>query len=177
MFGAGCSSPGSGSGEPCDLPVDCGPAGDAACVDGECLTYDESSGHGGAVVDLSFGRDLHSIAASGYVWFLLRETANGSLKSCRDFLDGSTTPRDLTVNPLQENPKYLVFHWDTGGTFFPNNLVQFIRPARGVIAVAEGFQFLHGEGDLTSIGCTDGIEIVKDQNAELVIPIDVPQWR
>ena len=174
---AGCSNPGSAEGVECSFARDCGEVGDAVCVGGNCLIFDDTSGYGGAVVDLSFHRDLYSIAKSGYIWFVLGETAGGTVMSCSDLLDGNRDLRENGINPLQVNPKYLIFHWDMGGTFFPNNLVQFIRPATGVVAVAEGYQNLEGEGALTAFGCQDGIDIVRDQNANVVIPLDVPSWR
>lgn len=175
-IGTGCSSAGSGPGGECSRALDCGPTGDAVCVAGDCLVYDESSGYGGAIVDLSFGRDMHKIAQSGYVWIIMSELASGEPLTCDDILAGADL-RAESVNPLQVNPKYLRFNWgDSGGTFFPNNLIQFIRPASDVLAAAEAYQLLNGEGDLTAIGCKGSVNIVKDTNAEFVIPLARPGW-
>ena len=131
------------------------------CVAGACHVYDENDGYGSATVNLSFPRER--IAYGGFIHFLLATMPDGSQLSCDDVLSGNVDINGIEVNPLLINPdtglrgKYLVFHW-TGGTFFPNNLVQFIRPGEPIVAVAVGYSQANGEGVLTCIGCVDTVQ-------------------
>ena len=170
----GCASENPVLGEPCDIAETCGPMGDAACVDGYCHIYDENSGYGGAIVSLSFNRDMYEAAASTYIYFLLDRMADGGTLDCQRILNQQVDPASPDVNSLVMNPKYLILHWTSGGTFFPNNLIQFIRPAGPMVAVAQGWEFLNGEGDLTALGCNDQETIIKDQNVEFVIQLNPP---
>lgn len=144
------------------------------CVDGRCHVFDGQTGHGGAVVDLSFQRELGDAAASGTIRFLYHRTASGDLLCCEDIMRGAVNLASSELNPLHSQPKYLVFHWTGGDGFFPNNLVQFIRPAEEVLAVAEGYELLDLQGDRTAVGCTGGQTIARDQNVDLVIQLVAP---
>ncbi len=168
---SGCGGTAPVEGIPCGQPADCGPAGDALCVDGHCRIFDLDSGHGSAKVNLSFGRDMYQIAASGYVHFLLAVTPDGQSLSCDQILDGRFDPFDPLANRLSEQPRYLVFNWMQGGTYFPNNLVQFLRPAEPVLAIAQGFAQLDGQGPQTAIGCQPDLVIQLEQTTELTISL------
>lgn len=174
VLAAGCGTENPVPGEPCDVAESCGPVGDAICVDGSCHIYDNDAGHGGAIVALSFNRDMYEMAASTYVHFLFNRMADGTTLDCDRILSREVEPSAATVNSLVVNPKYLILHWESGGTFFPNNLIQFIRPAESIVAVAEGYEFLNGEGSLTALGCKDEETIVKGQNVEFVIQLNPP---
>lgn len=174
LFSAGCGSENPIPGVSCDIAETCGPVGDAICVDGNCHLYDENSGYGNAIVNLSFQRDMYEVAASVYIHILFNKMADGSALSCDRILSGEVIPSAETANSLVMNPRYLVLHWDTGGTFFPNNLIQFIRPAESIVAVTEGYEYLNGEGDLTALGCKDAETIIKDQDVEFVIQLNTP---
>lgn len=174
LVACGCGSRKPVPGATCHTFEDCGAPGDAVCIDGRCRVFDNQAGHGNAVVALSFHRDLHEVAASGVVRFIHHRTASGSGLRCEDILQGTVNLASAEINPLHAQPKYLVFHWTGGDGFFPDNLVQFIRPAEDVLAVAEGFELLNREGDLTAIGCTEGQTIVKGQDVELVIQLVAP---
>ena len=174
VLAAGCGSENPVPGESCDIAETCGPVGDAMCVDGYCHIYDDNSGYGGAIVALSFDRDMYEAAASTHVYFLFNRMADGSTLNCDRILSREVDPSSTSANSLVTNPKYLILHWQSGGTFFPNNLIQFIRPAESIVAVAEGYEFLNGEGDLTALGCKDQETISKDQNVEFVIQLNVP---
>jgi len=171
---AGCTSENPVPGEPCDAAETCGPIGDASCIGGYCHIYDESSGYGGAIVSLSFNRDMYEAAASTYIYFLLDRLADGSSLDCQRILSQEVDPASPQINSLVANPKYLILHWTSGGTFFPNNLIQFIRPAGSIVAVAQGYEYLNGEGDLTALGCNDEQTITRDQNVEFVIQLNAP---
>lgn len=161
-------------GQACLLPSDCGPAGDALCLAGICRVYDEQSGYGTATVNLSFGRDMYQVATSGYIHFLLVDQPDGSKLTCDELLSGAVDPHGDGLNRLTVNPKYLVFHWISGGTFFPNNLVQFIRPAQGVLAVGEGYAQPDGQGPLTAIGCKADLSIQLEGSTEFSIQLAAP---
>ena len=171
---AGCASENPVPGEPCDAAETCGPAGDATCVDGYCHIYDDNSGYGGAIVSLSFNRDMYQAAASTYIHFLLDRMADGSTLNCQRILSLEVDPASPQVNSLVVNPKYLILHWASGGTFFPDNLIQFIRPTDSLVAAAQGYEFLNGAGDLTALGCNDEETINRDQNVEFVIQLNAP---
>jgi hypothetical protein len=81
------------------------------------------------------------------------------------------------------NPRNLRLHWQSGGTFFPDNLIQFIRPAESIVFAVEAYEDILGEGDITAVGCYDGeeveeewvpISISKDQTVEFVIQLNAP---
>ncbi|MBN2498700.1 MAG: hypothetical protein JXR96_29180 [Deltaproteobacteria bacterium] len=141
-------------GLPCSSADDCGQKGLAMCVGGECTVFDESSGFGSATVNLSFYRER--AGTSGHIYFILGKTADGHQLGCEEITSGEIDLQVETVNHLRTEPKYLLFHW-TGGTFFPDNLIQFIRPATGAMAIAEAYSQPNCEGVLTAIGCTDEI--------------------
>jgi len=71
------------------------------------------------------------------------------------------------------DPRYYELHWEGGGTYF-RTYVELIRPAESIVAVAEGYEYLHGEGDLTALGCKDQETIIKDQDVEFVIQLNAP---
>jgi hypothetical protein len=180
---AGCTSENPVPGEPCDAAETCGPAGDAACVDGYCHIYDENSGYGKAIVALSFHRDLYDIAASVNIYTLYYIMPDGSLLDCSRILSKEIDPSSITVNPLVMNPRNLRLHWQSGGTFFPDNLIQFIRPAESIVFAVEAYEDILGEGDITALGCYDGkevegewvpISISMDQTVEFVIQLNAP---
>jgi hypothetical protein len=171
---AGCTSENPVPGEPCDAAETCGPAGDAACIDGYCHIYDGNTGYGGAIVNLSFNRDMYEAAACTYIHFLLDRMADGSTLTCQRILSQEVDPASPEANSLVMNPKYLILHWASGGTFFPDNLIQFIRPSGSLVAVAQGYEYINGEGDLTALGCNDEETILKDQNVEFVIQLNAP---
>ncbi len=161
-------------GEPCDLPADCGRLGDALCVDGHCRVFDEASGHGSAKVDLSFGRDMYQAAASGQVHFLAAGLPGGGELACADLLADPDRLVDPALNRLRSQTKYLVFNWSHGGTFFPDNLIQFIRPAESVLVLAEGFSKLDCQGQRTALGCTEAAVIRADETTELTVALTAP---
>jgi hypothetical protein len=172
---AGCASENPVPGEPCDIAETCGPTGDAICLGGYCRIFDENSGYGQAIVNLSFDRDMpYQVAASVNIYLLHNIMADGSTLDCDRILSREVIPGVDTVNSLIVNPRYLELHWTAGGTFFPNNLIQFIRPADSMVAVTEGYQFLQGEGDLTALGCNDEETIIKDQDVEFTIQLNAP---
>ncbi len=161
-------------GEPCALAADCHPEVDAVyavCVDGTCRVFDQASGYGSAIVNLSFERMYQ--AFSGYVHFLLARAPDGQVLTCEQVVAGEVDLRAVTINRLTIQPKYLVFHWN-GDPFFPNNLIQFIRPGDEVLAVAEGYAQFEGQGPLTAIGCEPDVTIETDQTAEFSISLAAP---
>jgi len=148
-------------GQPCGTALDCASVADGACIEGSCLVFSEAQGFGSAVVDLSFAREIPKVPSSGQVWFIDSRRATGVPVDCDDILNGSVALDDQALNPLMVEPKYLVFN--CCGTFFPNNLIQFIRPSESALAIALGYERLGAQGDLTTMGCSKGIRIVKDQ--------------
>lgn len=171
---AGCGSPKPIEGEPCGIAADCGNVGDALCQAGQCMVYDEASGYGSAKVALSFGRDMYQVAASGYVYFFHPQLPDGQSLTCDDILEGRLDLDDPALNHLTSRPKYLVFNWAHGGTYFPDNLIQFIRPAEGVVAVAEGTSQLDGQGPRTALGCKAEQTIQREEMAEFSIQLAAP---
>jgi len=168
---AGCGGGGSVPGQPCARALDCAPVADGECIEGNCLVFSEAQGFGSAVVDLSFARDIPQVPASGQVWFIDSRRATSGSIGCNDILSGSIALDDQDLNPLTSAPKYLVFN--CCGTFFPNNLIQFIRPSESVMAIALGYERLDAQGKLTTRGCTEGIVISKDQTLQdLVISLE-----
>jgi len=171
VVAAGCGSQKPIEGEPCTLATDCGPVGDALCQTGLCRVFDEASGYGTAKVDLSFGRDMYQVAASGYVHFFQEQLPDGQILTCDRILSGQQDLTAAELNRLTVQARYLVFNWAHGGTFFPDNLIQFIRPSAGVLAVAEGYAQLEGQGPRTALGCKADQEIVLEQMAEFSISL------
>lgn len=132
---------------------------------------------------LSFHRDLYDIAASVNIYMLHNVTPDGGTLDCSRILSREIDPSSSAVNSLVVNPRYLMLHWQSGGTFFPDNLVQFIRPAESIVAVVEAYEFINAEGDLTALGCVEEykpdqetipISILKDQTIEFVIQLNLP---
>jgi hypothetical protein len=161
-------------GDDCALPADCGARGDAVCLTGFCTRYDASTGYGSAVVDLSFARELYASSPSGKLYFLLPETSHGRIRTCADILSGAVPPGDITHNFLRSSPRLLIFHWEDNQTYFPNNLVQFIRPAESVLLVAAGYQGANGHGALMAIGCVGDLDIIRDHQIEVTVPLIAP---
>ncbi|MFN2164728.1 MAG: hypothetical protein ACK2U9_00525 [Anaerolineae bacterium] len=174
LLAGGCGSEKPIQGEPCAVATDCGNVGDAVCQAGQCLVFDEASGYGSAKVALSFGRDMYQVAASGYVHFFHPQMTDGRTLACEDILGGQLGVDDPLLNRLTSRPKYLVFNWAHGGTFFPDNLIQFIRPAEGGVAVAEGYSQLEGQGPRTALGCKAEQTIQREETAEFSIQLTAP---
>jgi hypothetical protein len=186
VVAAGCGTENPVPGEPCDIAETCGPIGDAICVGGYCRIFDENSGYGQAIVNLSFDRDMpYQVAASVYLYILHNQMADGSQLTCGRILSREVLPAAEKTNSLIVNPKYLVLHWQAGGTYFPDNLIQYIRPSGSIIAVAEGYERERGEGDLTALGCADEykpeseeelvpIALYKDQSVEFTVKLNAP---
>lgn len=167
----GCGGGGSVAGQPCQSALDCAPAADAACIDGSCLVFSDTQGYGSAVVDLSFARDIPAVPSSGKVWFIDTRRAAGAAIGCADIMNGSVVIDDQQLNPLTSQPKYLVFN--CCGTYFPDNLIQFVRPSNSVLAIAQGYERLEAQGAVLAKGCTEGITITKDQTlSDLVISLE-----
>ncbi len=182
MMGSACGSEPEIPSTECDQAADCGDEGWSLCVSGACHVFDLSTGYASATVNLSFPRER--IAYSGYIHFILGTMPDGGVTTCDDVLQGRTDVNGQGVNPLLLNPetgargKYLVFHW-TGGTFFPNNLVQFIRPGEPVLAVAMGYSQGEGEGVLTCIGCSETLQdqpmmLMENENISFTINMEEP---
>lgn len=158
----------------CSSQADCGGPGSGICVSEECIRFGENTGYAKALIALSFGRDMYQSAASGYLYFLHDKLADGSSLTCEQLLSSEKDVISEEMNRLTVEPKYLVFNWSHGGTYFPNNLVQFIRPSASALVFVEGFSQLNGQGTKTSVGCTDGIVFRTEQTSELTVQIKVP---
>ena len=184
IFAAGCGSENPVPGEECDVAETCGPIGDAICLGGYCRIFDENSGYGQAIVNMSFDRDMpYQVAASVNIYLLHNTMPDGSTLDCGRILSREVIPSAGNANSLIMNPRYLVLHWTAGGTFFPNNLIQFIRPDENIVAVVEGYEYERGEGDLTALGCVEEykpeeeiipIALSKDQTVEFTIQLNAP---
>jgi hypothetical protein len=138
-------------------------------VGGVCQLFDDQSGFGSVKVNLSFPSELYQGAASGYIRVFHRESTDGSQLSCTGISGGTLDLQESNLNLLQIEPKYLEFHWSSGGTFFPNNLVQLIRPASDALLVADAYLGRNGEGGRTALGCQEGLAIAKDQVSEATV--------
>jgi hypothetical protein len=166
MFGAclGCQQSDGGSGEPCANLQDCGIAGEVLCLDQHCQEFDTLAGYGSAVIAISFPQNLYNGASSGRIYLLHPELSTGAPLGCEEIQDATVLPEDLAQNPLTANPKYVVFDWSSGGTFFPDILVAFVRPSAQVVVVVQAFALLNAEGSVRALGCTDSdLTISKDQ--------------
>ena len=78
------------------------------------------------------------------------------------------------INHLRTDPRLLVFHWEGGKTYFPNNLVQFIRPAQNALVVAVGYEGSSAQGDVEAIGCLPDVDIIRDQEIEITVQLVAP---
>jgi hypothetical protein len=136
--------------------------------------FDEVLGYGSVKLDLSFGRDMYQSAASGQVHFLAAGLPDGAALACADLQADPDRLADPALNRLRSQSKYLVFNWSHGGTFFPDNLVQFIRPADSVLVLAEGFSKLDCQGQRTALGCTEAVVIRADETTELTVALTAP---
>ncbi len=161
-------------GAPCQVLADCGPAGEARCLALRCVPFDPTVGLASARVDLSFQRDMAYAAASGYVHVLWGALSDGSPLDCAEILSGALTLADPRLNPMQAAPKYLVFNWTGGGTFFPDNLVQLLHPGAGLVVAAEGYSQLQGQGVRTALGCSQGIDLASDQVTDVSVSLVRP---
>ncbi|NMB74699.1 MAG: hypothetical protein GYA21_06165 [Myxococcales bacterium] len=166
---AGCG----GSSPECGHFSDCGPVGDAVCAGGRCQVFGEADGFGSVKANLSFGRDMERIALSARMWVLLDRTVSGAKLSCAG-LGSAFDPAAPENNPLQYEPKYIEFVWQAGGTYFPNLLVQLVRPADRAVFFVEGFSRLQAEGTRTAWGCQDGLSIVKDTVVDSTVTMSRP---
>ena len=158
----------------CSSQADCGGPGQGLCLDGECLRFDDDTGYAKAVMALSFGRDMYQSAASSYIYFFDGKMSDGGSLSCEDLLDSQILVDSEKLNQLTAEPKYLVFNWSLGGTFFPNNLVQFIRPSEDAVVFVDCFSQLNGKGVRTALGCKDGIGFHVEQTSEFTVQISSP---
>ncbi len=157
----------------CRKVDDCGQPGQVLCLSGRCEPFEDLSAYGSVVLDLSFDRDMVVLPTSGYVYFLLPELVDGQTLSCADIINGQIKASSPATNPLLAEAAYLVFNGT--GTFFPNNLIQLIRPANQALVVAEGFERLYGEGTLLAIGCHEKIVVQNDQTTQgVVVQLDTP---
>ncbi len=164
VTGASCG----GSSPECGHFSDCGAVGDAVCAGGRCRVFGEADGFGSVKANLSFGRDMDRIALSARMWVLLDRTVDGQVLSCAG-LHSAFDPAAPENNPLQYGPKYIEFVWQAGGTYFPNLLVQLVRPADRAVFFVEGFSRLLAEGTRTAWGCQDGFSIAKDTVVDLTV--------
>ena len=167
---AGADAGGEKLAPECVYPDECGAPGDAICVDEICrdMTPD---GHGSAIVAVSFDRDIPEVSKTGLIYFISSQAPNGSTLTCADVAAG-VDPAGRDINLLQTNPKMVVFN--CCGSFYPNILIQFIRPANDVLVVIEGYD---GIDNLNVIGCTDKINIVVDETVEnIIISVDAPGY-
>jgi hypothetical protein len=71
-------------------------------------------------------------------------------------------------------PRLLSFHWEGGKTYFPNNLVQFIRPAQDALVVGVGYQSSSAQGDVEALGCLEDVDIIRDQEIEVTVQLNAP---
>jgi len=161
-------------GSQCTLPTDCGARGEAVCVSGECTNFNTGTGYGNAVVNLSFHRDLYLSALSGHIYFFLDETSDGRTIDCDAILSGEIDFGSAEINHLRTDPRLLVFHWEGGKTYFPNNLVQFIRPAQDALVVEVGYESSSAQGDVEAIGCLPDVDIIRDQEIEITVQLNAP---
>jgi hypothetical protein len=161
-------------GAQCALPSDCGARGEAVCVSGECTSFNAGTGYGSAVVNISFHRDLYLSALSGHLFFFMNRTSDGRTIGCDAILSGEVDYTSPEVNHLRTEPRLLVFHWEGGKTYFPNNLVQFIRPAQGALVVGVGYQSSSAQGDVEALGCLEDVDIIRDQEIEVTVQLNAP---
>jgi hypothetical protein len=117
---------------------------------------------------------MYQAAASGYVHVLWGALSDGGPVRCADILSGGLALEDPRLNPMHAAPKYLVFNWTGGGTFFPNNLLQLLQPGSDLVFAAEGFAQLQGGGARTAIGCSEGIALIGDQVSDVTISLARP---
>jgi len=161
-------------GDQCTLPSDCGPRGEAVCVSGECTSFNAATGYGNVVVNLSFHRDLYMSSQSGHLFFFLNGTSDGRIITCDDILSGVVDFDSTSINHLRTDPRLLAFNWEGGKTYFPNNLVQFIRPAQDALVVAVGYEASSAQGDVEALGCLADVDIIRDQETEITVQLNAP---
>jgi len=161
-------------GTQCTLPSDCGARGEAVCVSGDCTSFNAATGYGSAVVNLSFHRDLYMSSQSGYLFFFLNETSDGRIIDCEAILSGEVDFNSTALNHLRTDPRLLAFNWEGGKTYFPNNLVQFIRPAQEALVVAVGYEASSAMGDVEALGCLADVDILRDQEIEITVQLNAP---
>jgi len=161
-------------GPPCQHARDCGASGEAMCIELHCVFFDPGASLASASVDLSFGRDMYQAAASGYVHVLWGDLSDGAPVLCEDILAGALALDDPRLNPMHASPKYLVFNWTSGATFFPDNLVQLLHPGPDLIVAAEGFAQLQGGGTRTAVGCSAGTWLTVNQVADVTVALVRP---
>ena len=161
-------------GSQCTLPSDCGARGEAVCVFGECTSFNAGTGYGSAVVNLSFHRDLYMSSQSGHLFFFMNQTSDGRTITCDDILTGEVDFNSTAINHLRTDPRLLAFHWEGGKTYFPNNLVQFIRPAQDVLVVGVGYEGSSAQGAIEALGCKADVDIIRDVEIETTVQLNAP---
>jgi len=162
----GCGQ--AGSAQSCSQAGQCAPAGDALCVGGSCLLFAPDE-YTSVVLNISFPRDMSPVPASGRIFVLDRRRADGGEVLCQELLDGSQSLDDPGLNTLLAQPRYLVFN--CCGTYFPNNLVQFIRPVPRALLVGEGFSQQQAQGQRLAAGCLEQLSLSAGQQQELTLPM------
>ena len=163
--------------QPCNYAEECAPVGDAICFNEACQIFSDLDGYGNIVINISFDIDIpqSDISKSGYVRFIHKQQADGRILGCADIIAGNVDLDDRTINTLQYSPKYLVFN--CCGSFYPDILIQLIRPANDVIAVVQGYEYMDGGGNLNAIGCLDqDLNIIANQTIDdnVTITVDIP---
>ncbi len=170
----GCGATSDSSKDPCAEQADCGGPGEGLCLDGECLRFDESTGYCKAIMALSFGRDMYQSAASCNIYFFHYRSPDNDTISCEKLLASDMLKHPEELNQLTAEPKYLVFNWSYGGTYFPDNLVQFIRPSQSAVVLVEAFSQLNAQGVKTAEGCVEGINFRGEQTSEFTVQLTPP---
>lgn len=168
LVAAGCEP--AGTAQPCSSAGQCAPAGDALCLDGNCLLF-ASEEYSSLVVNISFPRDMTPLPVSGRIFLFDRRRADGAEVSCQQLLNASQLPDDPALNTLLAQPRYLVFN--CCGTYFPNNLVQFIRPVSQALLLGEGFSQQQAQGRRLAAGCLDQLSLSPGEQQELTLPMQV----
>jgi hypothetical protein len=162
LFGVGAC----GAEPQCQRAADCANAGDGLCLGGRCLTFGPDE-FAAAVVDVSFPRDMVNIPKSGLIYFLHARTADGQLLDCARLEADPGLVGQTWVNHLLVEPRRLSFN--CCGNFFPDNLVQRIRPADNAIMLGLAFPTTEPAGNFNAFGCVEGLVFSTAQQPDLLL--------
>ncbi|RME20617.1 MAG: hypothetical protein D6806_16050 [Deltaproteobacteria bacterium] len=145
-----------GGGEECHRYDECTSGQNGLCLSGKCRYYSDDL-FASLVVDVSFPREMVATPASGKIWLFHSVKSDGSVFDCRQATLLSSPYDDKGLNPLLAEPRHLVFN--CCGTFYPDNLVQFVQPASSAVVVGEAYPDRNATGKRVAFGCLEGLSI------------------
>ena len=166
FFLIACLFAACGQGRECTSVADCTDGQNGICISGACRYYPDDL-LASIVVDISFPRQMTVVPASGKIWLFHSIAADGSTFDCEQAASATDTAGRPELNPLLAEPRYLVFN--CCGTFYPDNLVQFVQPASSAVMLGEAYATRDAQGQRIAFGCVEELAIEPSSRLEATL--------